>query len=115
MIIRGLDSNDDWTFGRGIQNYLKNLDAVLLNIKTRLKSWKYDCFFAPAEDVDWNNYLDIGTKSFLDADIKRVILQSEGVLKVTGYESTLDRDSRALSVECTINTIYGNIDFNEVL
>ena len=107
MIIRNLTTDNDWTFGSGIQNYKRDLAAIELNIETRLRSWKGDCFFDPAEGVDYNNFLDVGTKNFLDSDVKRVILQSEGVIKITEYESTLDRDSRAFSAIATIISIYG--------
>lgn len=107
MIIRNLTVDSDWTFGSGIQNYKRDLAAIELNIKTRLKSWKGDCFYQPAEGVDYNNFLDVGTKNFLDSDVKRVILQSEGVIKITEYESSLDRDSRAFSAQATIISIFG--------
>jgi hypothetical protein len=115
MIIRNLTSTGDWTFGSGQSDYLRDLPALKLNLRTRLKSWRGDCFYAPAEGVDWNNFLDIGTKDFLDRDIKRVILQTEGVLKITEYTSTLDRDDRDVSINCTITTIFGTITIQEVL
>ena len=107
MIIRNLTAQNDWTFGSGIQNYKRDLDALKLNIETRLQSWKGDCFFAPLEGVDYNNYLDVGTKNFFDSDVKRVILQSEGVMKIISYESVLDREARILTASCTIVTIFG--------
>ena len=107
MIHRNLDEKNDWTFGKGIQDYTRELDAVKINIKTRLQSWKSDCFFALTEGVDYNNLLDVGTKSLLDSDIKRVILQSEGVLKINTYESELDRTERGYTGEAEIFTIYG--------
>jgi len=112
MIIRNLTADNDFTFGRGIQNYRTDLNAIKLNIKTRLQSWKGDCFYAEAEGVDWNNLLDVGTKDLLDSDVKRVILQSEGVLKIKSYESILDNDVRNLNIQSTISTIYGDLLFN---
>ena len=107
MIIRNLTTENDCVFGKGRSDYKRDLAAIELNIETRLQSWKGDCFFDPAEGVDYNNFLDVGTKNFLDSDVKRVILQSEGVIKITEYESTLDRDSRAFSAIATIISIYG--------
>jgi len=107
MIHRNLDDNGDWQFGKGKQSYTKDLQAVLLNIKTRLKSWKGDSFSNPSEGVDYNNFLDKGTKSFLDADIKRVILESESVIKIKKYTSVLEEDSRGFSAKAEILTIYG--------
>lgn len=107
MIIRNNTPLGDWTFGKGKSDYKKDLDAIKLNIQTRLLSWKEDCFFSLAEGVDYNNLLDVGTKDLLDSDVKRVILQSEGVLKITEYESSIDRDERAFSCSATIITIFG--------
>ena len=89
MIVRALDANGDWTFGSGKQNYLSALNALKQQIVTRLKSWKGNCFFALQDGVDWNNYLDIGTKNLLDLDIKRVVLQTGGVLRMRNYSSIL--------------------------
>jgi hypothetical protein len=107
MIFRALDSDNDWTFGKGKQNYATGLNAIKLNVGTRLKSWKGNCFFAEDEGVDWNNLLDVGTKNLLDADLKRVILQSEGILRINSFESEIDRDTRDYSASTEILTIYG--------
>ena len=115
MKVRALDVNGDWTFGVGLQNYSQNLDALEQSISTRLKQWKYNCFFATEEGVDWNNLLDIGTQALLDLDIKRVVLQTGGVLRITDYSSTIDTMSRNVSIQATINTVYGNLAFSEVV
>ena len=113
MIIRSLDSSNDWNFGKGVQSFFKELDAIKQNLITRLLEWKGECFFALGDGVDWNNFLDIGTKSLLDADIKRVILQSDGVLGLDNYVSNLTL--RNLEIQCSILTIYGTLKLNEVL
>jgi len=115
MIVRALDSNHDWQFGRGLQSYKKDLDALKQEIQTRLMQWQNNCFFAMTEGVDWANELDIGTQGILDLDIKRVILQTPGVLRIDGYSSTLDRDSRAVAISCQVQTIYGNLSFEETV
>lgn len=107
MIIRNSTSDGDFTFGKGLSDYLTNQDAILHNVKTRLLSWKGDCFYAVAEGVDYNNLLDIGTKSLLDSDVKRIILQSEGIIKINSFESTLDNTERAYSGEAVVTTIFG--------
>ena len=107
MIIRNTTAVGDWTYGKGLSDYLTKLDAILGNVKTRLQSWVGDCFFAPAEGVDYNNYLDKNTEDLLISDLKRVIVQSEGVLRITIFESVLDRDLRDLRTVCEIETIYG--------
>lgn len=105
MIVRALDINFDWTFGRGLSNYKVEKEAIMQSIQTRLKSWKGDCFFALDDCVDYENYLDKNTKIFLDNDVKRVILQSDGVIRIDAFESTIeDRDYTA---NIDVMTIYG--------
>jgi hypothetical protein len=115
MIVRGLDVNNDWTFGSGKQNYLSDADAVKQCVMTRLKSWKGNCFFDLEAGVDWNNYLDIGTKTLLDLDIKRVILGTDKVLKISSYNSTLDTENRKLTVSAKVETFYGTLTINEAI
>jgi len=111
MIHRALDTNNDWTFGKGKASFTRKMDALVLNVKTRLRSWRGDCFFATAEGVDYNNFLNIGTKVFLDSDVKRVILQSEGILQITSYESTIDEEGRGFTAQVSVQTIYGAATF----
>jgi hypothetical protein len=113
MKARALDSLGDWQFGKGLQSYVKDLDALKQSISTRLKQWLNNCFFAMDEGVDWANELDIGTKGALDLDIKRVILQTGGVLRISSYTSTLDADTRELAIEAYVDTIYGNVAITE--
>lgn len=109
MSFRALDSNGDWTFGNGRANYLRDQDEINANVQTRLLSWVGDCFFDLAEGVDYNNLLDIGTKNLLDINIRRVILQTAGVLRINSYESAIDRSPREFSARVGITTIFGNL------
>lgn len=109
MSFRAIDSDGDWTFGKGVSNYLIDEPEIETNLKTRLLSWVGDCFFAPAEGVDYNNLLDIGTKALLDVNIRRVTLQTAGVLRINSYESTINRSTRAFSARIGITTIFGNL------
>jgi hypothetical protein len=114
MRIRAVDANNDWMFGAGIQSYKQGIEALKQNIKTRLQSWWSDCFFAPAEGVNWNNYLDIGTKGLLDIDICKVINTTGGVVKIVSYDSYI-RSGRKFALSVKISTIYGEININEEL
>lgn len=105
MIIRAVDSDGDWKFGKGKNDYLKNRDAIKQNTETRLKEWKGNCFFAPNNGPDYENLLDAGTKNLLDRDIKRVILQSEGIIKIKEFESSVD-DDREYSATATLIDIF---------
>lgn len=105
MIFRNLDDNGDWEFGKGINSYALNQDAISLNIKTRLQSWVGDCFFAQQAGVDWYNRL--GSKNqfnLLKQDLRRIILQSEGVTGLTNFDIILV--GRTFTATYTIDTIF---------
>jgi len=113
--VRALDANHDWQFGRGLQSYKSDIEGLKQSVMTRLMQWKNNCFFAMDEGVDWANELDIGTKNALDNDIKRVILKTTDVLRIDNYSSTLDLDSRNITISCQIQTNYGNVSFEEAV
>jgi len=109
MIVRSIDISGDFTFGRGKANYKTGKDAIMQSIQTHLKSWKGDCFFALDDGVDYNNFLDRNTKTFLDNDIKRVILQSDGVIRIDSFSSEIGED-RDYTSNASVMTIYGIIE-----
>jgi hypothetical protein len=105
MIIRNLDSNGDWTFGQGKQNYLTGNAAIGLNIRTRLLSWVNDCFFDLRAGIDWTNRLGSkNQRSLLEADLRRVILQSYGVTGIVSFDTVLN--GRTFSARYSVNTIF---------
>jgi len=113
MIIRGLDAQGDWVYGKGKSDYAKNLDGLEIDLATRLRSWKFDCFFASQEGVDYRSYLAKNTQPFLEADIKRVILQTEGVTVINSFSAVFNENERNLTIEADISTIYGELtNFN---
>ena len=106
-MFRSLEDGD-WKFGRGQNDFARGRDALILNLQTRLKSWRRDCFFAAFDGVDYERLLSIGTQSFLDADCKRVILQTDGVLRIDSFESVIvGREYRATA---RIQTVYGVLE-----
>lgn len=114
MIFRALDSNGDWTFGKGISGFLTGKDALIENLRTITKEWKGECFFALQDGIDWNNYMDIGTKTLLDADLQRNWLKAFGVIRIDSYTSELNSITRNLTVTASLFTIYGTMTLSEV-
>jgi len=105
MIFRNLDEKGDWQFGRGKSDFVKLNDAVGLNIKTRLMSWVGDCFFAQTAGIDWYNRLgSTAQRELLELDIKRVILQSEGVTGLLEFNTYLN--GRNFTADYSVETIY---------
>lgn len=112
-LIRRLDNNDDWCYGRGKADYLTDNDCVLLDIKTQLREWKYNCFYNLLRGIDWRTRLgEKNQKDFLDEDILDILVNHEEVEEVTSFSSTLDTSLRLYTLNASITTIYGNTDLS---
>ncbi|MGB2578150.1 hypothetical protein AAIR98_000914 [Elusimicrobium simillimum] len=109
MIHRSLDANGDWVFGKGRNSYTRSTEAIMLNIKTRLLSFRNDCFFDLDAGVDWWNLLGSKKKETLLFQIRSVIADSYGVSSIESFDSTFSQD-RTLSVTYSIKTVNGDID-----
>ena len=113
MLFRNLDADGDWTFGKGKSNYVERNAAAGLNIKTRLYSWFGDCFFAQTEGLDWVNRL--GSKNqrdLLEADLRRIVLQSEDVTGIINFDTILV--GRKFTANFSVTTVYGEIITNTI-
>lgn len=106
MIIRSLDSNHDFNFGRGLQDYLRDNKAIMLNIDTRINSFLNNCFFDMNAGIDWIRLLSRkSTKEELKLSVRRVILGSTGVVQINNLEVEL-LEGRGVKITYDIDTIY---------
>ena len=106
MIIRALDENGDWTFGKGKSNYLRDADAVALNVKTRIASFLNDCFFDLDMGVDWWGLTGSKNKEEIILQVKTIILQSFGVTELLSFDTVYNTEDRSLTMTYEINTIF---------
>lgn len=106
MRVRSLDENNDWTFGKGRNNYLKDVKAITQNIKTRLQSFLGDCFFDLQAGIDWFNLLGSKNQLGLELAVRTVILNTEGVSAIVDFSINLDQYTRAISMTYTVETVY---------
>ena len=105
MIFRQIDASEDWTFGKGVNNYAQQNEAIGLNIKTRILSWLNDCFFDMTAGVDWLNRLGkLGQQNLLEQDLQRIIAQTEDVTGINNISiNVVGRNFRA---EYDVETVY---------
>ncbi len=106
MIIRATTATNDWTFGKGLQDYFFNEAAVEANIRTKLLEWVGDCFFNQLAGVDWKNRLDIGQQANVAVEVKQVILQCFGVVQILNFQASFSSSTRFDQIAATIQTIY---------
>lgn len=109
MIVRGVDALGNWMFGKGKNDYKKNRDAVTQNIKTRLKQFLGNCFFALNEGIDWPNLMGGKSPEEVKLAVSTCILNTEGVTGITLLTYSLD-ESRNLFLQYKVQTVYGEID-----
>jgi hypothetical protein len=109
MRVRSIDENNDWTFGKGLQNYKLLNNNIKQNVITRLQSFRSDCFFALDEGVDWYNLLgEKNTQEEIILQVKRTILQTPGVVRINSLDIYSNSDNRSLTLTVNIDTLYTN-------
>lgn len=114
MIVRAIDTEGDWLFGKGRNDYKSKNDAIIQSIGTRLRSFLGDCFFATGEGIDWFNLLGSKNQLQLELAVRAVILNTSGVTGFVSSSVNLDRATRAITIQYTVNTIYsGQINIGD--
>ncbi len=105
MIVRALSLTGDWEFGKGKNDYKRNLNAVTQNIQTRLMSFLGDCFFATTAGIDWFNLLSGKDRLALELAIASTILNTQnvtGLLQLFVSESPTRRITITYRVQTTL-------------
>lgn len=106
MIIRRVDADNDWRFGKGRSDYASAELAIDQNVKSRILSWLDDCFFALDEGVDWRSHLDVGQLDAITDDVRSMILKSYGVVGINDFRVVFDSFTRTASMTFDIQTIF---------
>lgn len=107
MKIRTIDAEGDWQFGKGLQSYQYENNAISENIKTRLMSFLNDCWFDMNAGLDWFRLLgEKNKKSEIELTVQGIILQSYGVVRLNKIISDFDGATRNLVLQYNIDTIF---------
>lgn len=101
--------DNDFSFGGSEKNYYRDVPAAVGQAaRTTLLLWLGEYFLDTTLGTRFlQGILGKHSKEIADATIRDRIKQAQGVVNISQYESILDPDTRGLSVDCTINTIYG--------
>lgn len=119
MLVRAIikDNEDfsEWQFGHSFADYKNKQNQIVQDIYTALNEWKYDCFFALENGIDWHTRLgNKNQKELLDNDIINVIQNRIGVLSVFNFDSTVT--GRHYTCKCGVFTEFSeneaNIEFS---
>ncbi len=106
MIVRALDINGDWTFGKGQNNYKKRNQATAQIINSRLNSFLGDCFFDLGAGIDWFTFLGSKNQIGLNLAISSTILNTPDVTGILQVFSNLNHVTRKFTVSYKVTTTY---------
>ncbi len=105
MIVRSIDVDGDWNFGKGRSDYLKDNAAIAQSIKTRLRSFLGDCFFNLEAGLDWWNILGGKNLAAATLAVKTTILNTTGVTSLLELSTVID-ENRAQTAIYSVSTVY---------
>lgn len=110
MIVRALDANGDWTFGKGRNDYKSGKKALEQNIQTRLKSFLGDCFFDATAGIDWFNLLGGKSIPAINIAVAACLTNTLNVTGINQVSSVLDPVTRLLTISYNVQTTYGPVN-----
>ena len=109
MIIRKLDANGDWMWGKGAGSFNFGEAAIEENLQTRLLCFLNDAFWALNFGIDWWNLIG-GKNPKAEQQIllqtRTSIIQAYGVIRINSVFASEDATTRNLSVTYDIDDIY---------
>lgn len=114
MRYRQLSASGDYTVG--LPFYTNDANAVAQAISTRLKLWLGEWFVDQTDGTPWLTQI-LGPRATRnpDAAIKQRILGTPGVTSIASYSSSFSGAARSLTVNVTVNTLYGQTTVSETL
>lgn len=105
--VRQIDAGNDWTFGKGKNDYIKDRDQLKQSIKTRLQCFLGDCFFEVSAGLDWFSYLSSRDQTALRLAVASTILNTGGVTGLLQLSTSYVASTRSFSVTYRVATVYG--------
>ncbi|ELF8380526.1 hypothetical protein RA911_000051 [Escherichia coli] len=109
MIVSALDKNDDWGFGRGRANYITGGAAIAQKVKCRVRSFKNDNPLNMDDNIDWIYLLsEKNTEQEILREIERVMLATDGVMRITHLAMLVNKKTREQHIEMSIETVFDN-------
>lgn len=109
MRYRKLSSTGDYVFGNGQLDFYRDVpEAVGQSVQTRILLWLGEWFLNTDEGTPFlQGILGKFSQQQANATIQDRILSTEGVVNIENFTSEIDADTRMMTIQCDINTIYG--------
>src|SRR5260364_217481 len=109
MRYRRRDAAGYSAFGRGLSDFEQDTpDAVAQAVTTRLPLRFREWFLDRSDGTPWaSRGRGQSARAAVDWTIRERILGTEGVTRINRYVRTFDPNTRALTIQADIDTIYG--------
>lgn len=109
MRYRKLTADGDYSFGNGQLDFWRDVpEAVSQSVKTRILLWLGEWFLDTTEGTPFmQGILGKYSKETADVVIQDRVLSTTGVVDIQNYVSSLNPDTRRMSISFDLNTIYG--------
>ena len=104
--VSGLNSDGDWTFGRGRASYKKDSEQIRQSVVTRLRCFYGDWFLDVRDGIDWYALLGRkGTENQILREVEKRVLTTEGVRSIEKLE-VLPTANRVMTINLRFTTIF---------
>jgi len=115
--MRKLDANGDFTLtGNGNDYWINCAQAVAQAIQCNLALFQGEWFLDTSQGMPWRTgVLGKFTAPGYDTLIKEQIRQTIGVQSITSYSSSSNPVTRALTVNVTVQSVYGPVTVTTTL
>lgn len=107
--MRKLGPTGDYQFGAGQKDFFNNEpDGVGQTVRTRLLLWLGEWYLNLDDGTPYlQSILGKYSQAQADTAIQDRVLSTDGVTSIENYVSTLNADTRSMTVSFDLNTIYG--------
>lgn len=109
MRYRKLTNTGDYSFGNGQADFYRDVpEAVGQSVLTRLLLWLGEWYLNTDDGTPYmTGILGKHSKESADVTIQDRITTTDGITDFQNYESVIDPDNRAMTVQVDLDTIYG--------
>lgn len=109
MRYRKQTADGDYSFGASQLDFYRDIpEAPGQAVKTRLLLWVGEYFLDITEGTPYmQGIFGKYSEATASAIIQDRVLGTQGVVDIYDFATSLDPDTRGLTVTCTIDTIYG--------
>lgn len=105
------------SFGNGLYNYQIGTEEVAQRVAARLKIVKGEWFLDPTIGIPYFEYMKnrLDAKRLIETDVQQTILGTQGVESIKSIVSSINHETRVLTLDITITAASADATINVVI